>query len=87
MPAGPLPHGPCRTLLCHAIKSHISATIDDQILEDLNRFGQQERRSRSQVIEMALEEFLRKRGGAEDEIATSGGRFDGDFSREETYAR
>ncbi len=36
---------------------------------------------------MALEEFLRKRGGAEDEIVTSEGRFEGKFSREETYAR
>ena len=69
------------------MKSHISATIDDRILNDLNRFGQQERRSRSQVIEMALEEFLLKRGGTEDEIVTSEGRFEGHFSREETYAR
>jgi metal-responsive CopG/Arc/MetJ family transcriptional regulator len=69
------------------MKSHISATIDDRILNDLNRFGQQERRSRSQVIEMALEEFLRKRGGAEDEIVTSEGRFEGHFNREETNAR
>jgi metal-responsive CopG/Arc/MetJ family transcriptional regulator len=69
------------------MKSHISATIDVQLLADLNRFGQEERRSRSQVIEMALEEFLRKRGGTEDEIVTSAGRFEGNFSREETYAR
>jgi metal-responsive CopG/Arc/MetJ family transcriptional regulator len=69
------------------MKSHISATIDDRILSDLNRFGQQERRSRSQVIEMALEEFLRKRGVGEDEIVTSEGRFEGHFSREETYER
>ena len=69
------------------MKSHISATIDDQILEDLNQFGRQERRSRSQMIEMALEEFLRNRGGAGDEIVTSNGQFEGSFSREETYAR
>lgn len=69
------------------MKSHISATIDGKLVEELNRFGQQERRSRSQIIEMALEEFLRKRGGAEDEIVTSAGRFEGSFSREETYAR
>lgn len=68
------------------MKSHISVTIDDRVLNDLNRFGQQERRSRSQVIEMALEEFLMKRGVAEDEIVTSEGRFDGRFSREETYS-
>lgn len=53
----------------------------------LNRFGQQERRPGSQVIEIALEEFLRKRGVAENEIVTSEGRFEGHFSREETYAR
>ena len=69
------------------MKSHISATIDDKLVEELNRFGREERRSRSQIIEMALEEFLRKRGGAEDEIVTSEGRFEGSFSREETYAR
>jgi metal-responsive CopG/Arc/MetJ family transcriptional regulator len=69
------------------MKSHISATLDEKLLEDLNRYGQQERRSRSQIIEMALEEFLRKRGAAEEAIVTSGGRFEGVFSREETYAR
>lgn len=69
------------------MKSHISATIDAELLQDLNRFGKRERRSRSQIIEIALEEFLRKRGCAEDEIVTSAGRFDGHFSREETYAR
>lgn len=69
------------------MKSHISATIDDKLLGELNRFGQQERRPRSQIIEMALEEFLRKRGEAGDEIVTSEGRFTGTFSREETYAR
>ncbi len=69
------------------MKSHISATIDDKLVEDLNRFGQEERRSRSQIIEMALEEFLRKRAGTKEEIVTSPGRFEGRFSREETYAR
>ncbi len=58
-----------------------------QIQDESENQSQQERRSRSQVIEMALEEFLRKRGGAEDEIVTSEGRFEGKFSREETYAR
>lgn len=69
------------------MKSHISATIDEKLVEELNRCGQEERRSRSQIIEMALEAFLRKRGGAEDEIVTSEGRFEGSFSREDTYAR
>ncbi len=69
------------------MKSHISATIDVQILDDLNRFGREERRSRSQIIEMALERFLQERSGADDEIVTSEGAFAGHFSREETYAR
>ncbi len=69
------------------MKSHISATIDNQILDDLNRFGREERRSRSQIIEMALEQFLQKRRGQDDEIVTSEGRFSGQFTREETYAR
>jgi metal-responsive CopG/Arc/MetJ family transcriptional regulator len=69
------------------MKTHISATIDGKLLEELNRFGQEERRPRSQVIEMALEEFLRKRGVEGDEIVISQGQFAGSFSREETYAR
>ncbi len=69
------------------MKSHISATLDEKLLEDLNRFGQQERRSRSQIIEMALEEFLRKRCGENDQIVISEGHFAGQFSREDTYAR
>lgn len=69
------------------MKSHISATLDEKLLENLNRFGQQERRSRSQIIEMALEEFLNKRCATDDQIVTSAGRYEGRFSREETYAR
>jgi len=69
------------------MKSHISATIDEQLVQDLTRFGREERRSRSQIIEMALEEFLRSRVGAKDEIVTSIGHFEGNFSRQETYDR
>jgi metal-responsive CopG/Arc/MetJ family transcriptional regulator len=69
------------------MKSHISATIDSELLEDLNRFGKEERRTRSQVIEMALESFLRDRMGGDDDVVTSSGRFEGRFSREETYER
>jgi len=69
------------------MKSHISATIDNNLLAELNRVIQEERRSRSQIIELALEEFLRKRGDFQDQIVTSDGRFAGRFNREETYAR
>jgi metal-responsive CopG/Arc/MetJ family transcriptional regulator len=63
------------------VKTHISATIDEQLVEDLNRYGLEERRSRSQVIEMALKEFLRRRLDLKDEIVTSEGQFQGRFSR------
>ena len=67
------------------MKSHVSATIDADLLEEADRFGRQERRSRSQVLEMALEQFLRKNAPESDGIVTSQGRFAGNFSREETY--
>jgi metal-responsive CopG/Arc/MetJ family transcriptional regulator len=67
------------------MKSHISVTIDQDLAERVNRFGQEERRSRSQIIEMALEEFLGKRGGADQDLVTSPGKFVGTFSREDTY--
>ena len=69
------------------MKSHISATIDSELLEELNRFGTEERLTPSQIIEMALERFLRERGVRDDEIVTSPGRFEGRFNREETYER
>ena len=69
------------------MKSHISATIEQAVIEDLNRFGREERRSRSQAIEMASEHFLRGRVITKDEIVTSKGYFQGDFGREETYNR
>jgi len=69
------------------MKSHISATIDEEVLERADRYGSEERRSRSQVIEMALDAFLRERTAPSEDIVTSRGRFDGKFSREETYAR
>lgn len=69
------------------MKSHISATIDERLLENLNRFGREERRTRSQIIELALERFLQERSEQGEEIVTSPGRFAGRFSREETYDR
>jgi metal-responsive CopG/Arc/MetJ family transcriptional regulator len=69
------------------VKAHISATIDEQLVEDLNRYGLEERRSRSQVIEMAFKKFLSRRLDLKDEIVTSEGQFQGRFIREETYDR
>ncbi|HKJ89609.1 MAG TPA: ribbon-helix-helix protein, CopG family [Oceanipulchritudo sp.] len=69
------------------MKSHISATIDTKLVEELNRYRTEERRSRSQVIEIALSEFLQKRSALDEGIVTSPSRFVGRFSREETYER
>ena len=69
------------------MKSHITATIDEELVERVKRYGVAEQRSRSQIIEMALAEFLRSRDLENDEIVTSEGRFDGNFSRAETYER
>lgn len=69
------------------MKSHISATIDEELVEKVKRYGQAEHRSRSQIIEMALEEFLRSRDLETEEIITSKGCFVGNFSRAETYER
>jgi metal-responsive CopG/Arc/MetJ family transcriptional regulator len=69
------------------MKSHISATIDQDLLKDVDRVGREERRSRSQIIELALELLLRDRGATGDEVVTSRGRFEGKFTRADTYAR
>jgi len=69
------------------MKSHISATIDREVLSQVDRYREGVKRSRSQVIEMAIERLLREEMPQGEEIVTSGGRFEGSFSREETYER
>jgi predicted transcriptional regulator len=69
------------------MKLHISATIDSDLVERMKSFGQQERRSRSQIIELALEDYLLRNSAETKSIVTSEGRFEGNFSREETYER
>lgn len=69
------------------MKSHISATIDRELLGALDRYRREERRSRSQVIEMAIERLLADTSESSDRIVVSEGRFDGKFDREETYER
>ena len=69
------------------LRSHISATVDSDLLEEVNRFGQEEHRTRSQIFELALEQYLEERTKRDDEIVTSSGSFAGEFSREETYVR
>jgi|OM-RGC.v1.035154095 metal-responsive CopG/Arc/MetJ family transcriptional regulator len=69
------------------MKSHISATIDRDILSKVDRYRRTVKRSRSQVIELAVERFLHQEQPESSEILTSEGDFMGNFSRAETYER
>ena len=69
------------------MKSHISATIDRDILSKVDRYRRTVKRSRSQVIELAVERFLHQEQPESSEILTSEGYFMGNFSRAETYER
>lgn len=69
------------------MKSHISATIDSDLLSRVDRYRQRVRRSRSQIIEIAVESLLAGLQAEGEEIVTSEGRFEGSFSRQDTYER
>jgi metal-responsive CopG/Arc/MetJ family transcriptional regulator len=69
------------------MKSHMSATVDSKLLEELESYRREERRSRSQVIEMALEKFLTEHRKRASRIVTSDGVFEGRFTREDCYDR
>jgi metal-responsive CopG/Arc/MetJ family transcriptional regulator len=68
------------------MKSHISATIDQSLVEALHRIRRRERRSLSNILETAIAEFL---AGNEPvgRVVTSPGTFGGRFSRAQTYDR
>ncbi|MEX1118929.1 MAG: ribbon-helix-helix protein, CopG family [Terrimicrobiaceae bacterium] len=65
----------------------MSATVDSELLEELESFRREERRSRSQVIEMALEKFLTEHRKRASKIVTSDAVFEGRFTREDCYDR
>ena len=69
------------------MKSHISATIDRDLVERIDRYRKSVRRSRSQVIEIAVERLLREEADEGDDLIVSEGRFEGTFTRSETYER
>jgi metal-responsive CopG/Arc/MetJ family transcriptional regulator len=69
------------------MKSHISATIDRELLERIDRYRKAVRRSRSQVIEIAVERLLREEAGEGGDLIVSEGQFEGTFNRRETYER
>lgn len=69
------------------MKSHISATIDETVLKKMDKYSHAVKRSRSQIIEIAVDRLLRAEAPEADGVVTSSGTFEGAFSREETYAR
>lgn len=69
------------------MKSHISATIDRELVQTLHRLRKKERRSLSNILEAAVAEYVDRRSGSDAEIVTSPGTFAGRFSRRETYAK
>jgi metal-responsive CopG/Arc/MetJ family transcriptional regulator len=69
------------------MKSHISATIDQDILSRVDRYRREVKRSRSQVIEIAIEKLLREEQPESKSVIISTGQFLGEFSRSETYER
>jgi metal-responsive CopG/Arc/MetJ family transcriptional regulator len=66
------------------MKCHISATLEESVLQELDHYRLEEKRSRSQVLEMAVEAFLKSRQHS-GSLIISEGSFSGKFSREETY--
>jgi metal-responsive CopG/Arc/MetJ family transcriptional regulator len=69
------------------MKAHISATIDADLVKRVDRYRRAVRRSRSQVIELAVERLLRDETGMDQGLVVTSGRFQGAFSRTETYER
>ena len=67
------------------MKSHISATIDRELVARIDRYRKSVRRSRSQVIEIAVERLLREEASEGEGLVVSEGRFEGKFNRRDTY--
>lgn len=68
------------------MKSHISATIDAELLESLHAIRKRERRTLSNVLEAAIARYIEGQEPT-DQIITTEGAFKGSFSRRDTYDR
>ncbi|MDA2924278.1 ribbon-helix-helix protein, CopG family [Acidobacteria bacterium AH-259-L09] len=66
------------------MKSHISITIERELVNELKRLSRQQRRSLSNLMELAALEYLRDKRVTRS-IHTSSGTFRGSFSRKDTY--
>jgi hypothetical protein len=63
----------------------MSITVQRETAQRLRRYARRERRPVSQVVEIAIERLLQQHMPDSDLIVTTRGRFNGMFSREETY--
>lgn len=66
------------------MKSHISATIEESVLAALDEYAREERRTRSQTIELAVALLLKDRLEKRP-IPASNACFDGRFDRADSY--
>lgn len=69
----------------NVMREHMSITVEQDTARRLRRYARRERRPVSQVVEIAIEKLLKEHVPAADGIMTTRGRFQGTFSREETY--
>jgi len=69
------------------MKSHISATIEKSLVKDLDAFSREEHRTKSQVIEMALRQFLNTRRIDAHTVLATDSSFQGTFHRADCYER
>jgi hypothetical protein len=68
------------------MKFHISATIDEVLVAELRWFSRQEKRSFSNLLELAVEAHLSNKQ-ATDNVYSTPGSFAGCFSRAESCDR
>ncbi len=69
------------------MKSHITATIDQDLVRRLDRHSSQEKRSRSQTLELALESFLESKAKPGEGLMITQGRFLEQVDRADCYVR
>lgn len=68
------------------MKKHISNTLEKSLTDLLKKLAPKERPSVSQIVEGAVEAYLREKGIANGTVISTKSSFLGSFSREETYS-
>ena len=67
------------------MQEHISVTIEKATAARLRRYARREKRTVSNVVEIAIERLLEQHAPVAEQLVTSRGSFQGSFSRDETY--